>query len=76
VTLILSRSDVLGLLTREGVRAELADVVAGRRPDRTRPDEIMIFDSSGTGLQDVAAAVAVYEKAGAAGRGTMVKLDV
>jgi len=64
-----------GVLTRERVHAELADVVTGRRPGRTRPDEITIFDSSGTALQDVAAAVAVYEKAGASGRGTVVKLD-
>ena len=64
-----------GLMTREQVHAELADVVVGRRPGRTRPDEITIFDSSGTALQDVAAAIAVYEKARAAGRGTEVQLD-
>jgi alanine dehydrogenase len=64
-----------GVLTRDRVHAELSDVVAGRRPGRTPEDEITIFDSSGTALQDVAAAVAVYEKASAAGRGTAVKLD-
>ena len=64
-----------GLMTREQVHAELADVVVGRRPGRTRREEITIFDSSGTALQDVAAAVAVYEKARATGRGTEVKLD-
>jgi ornithine cyclodeaminase/alanine dehydrogenase-like protein (mu-crystallin family) len=64
-----------GLMTREQVHAELADVVVGRRPGRTRDDEITVFDSSGTALQDVAAAVAVYEKARATGRGTAVKLD-
>ena len=64
-----------GLLTRDRVHAELADVVVGRRPGRTRRDEITIFDSSGTALQDVAAAVIVYEKASASGRGTVVKLD-
>jgi ornithine cyclodeaminase/alanine dehydrogenase-like protein (mu-crystallin family) len=63
-----------GLMAREQVHAELADVVAGRRPGRTRPDEITIFDSSGTALQDVAAAIAVYEKARALGRGTEVSL--
>jgi ornithine cyclodeaminase/alanine dehydrogenase-like protein (mu-crystallin family) len=63
------------LLTREQVHAELAEVVTGRRPGRTREDEITIFDSSGTALQDVAAAVAVYEKARAAGRGTAVNLE-
>jgi alanine dehydrogenase len=64
-----------GLMTRERVHAELGEVVAGRRPGRTRRDEITIFDSSGTALQDVAAAIAVYEKARATGRGTEVKLD-
>ena len=64
-----------GLMTREDVHAELADVVAGRRTGRTRADEITVFDSSGTALQDVAAAVAVYEKARAAGRGMDITLD-
>jgi alanine dehydrogenase len=63
------------LMTREQVHAELGDVVAGRRPGRTRDSEITVFDSSGTALQDVAAAVVVYEKALASGRGTEVKLD-
>jgi ornithine cyclodeaminase/alanine dehydrogenase-like protein (mu-crystallin family) len=64
-----------GLMTRERVHAELGEIVAGRRPGRTRRDEITIFDSSGTALQDVAAAIVVYEKARATGRGTEVKLD-
>jgi len=58
-----------GLLKREDVHAELADVVSGRRPGRTRAGEITIFDSSGTALQDVAAAITVYERAREAGRG-------
>jgi alanine dehydrogenase len=64
-----------GLMRREQVHAELADVVAGRRTGRTRADEIAIFDSSGTALQDVAAAVAVYEKARSVGHGMEVKLN-
>ena len=64
-----------GLMTRESVHAELSDVVAGRRPGRTHDDEIMVFDSSGTALQDVAAAIVVYENALVSGRGTEVKLD-
>jgi alanine dehydrogenase len=64
-----------GFMMREQVHAELGDVVAGRRPGRTREDEIAVFDSSGTALQDVAAAVVVYEKACLAGRGLEVKLD-
>jgi alanine dehydrogenase len=64
-----------GLMTRAGVHAELSDVVTGRRPGRTRYDEITVFDSSGTALQDVAAAVVVYDKALASGCGTEVTLD-
>jgi alanine dehydrogenase len=64
-----------GLMTRDQVHAELGDVVTGRRPGRTHDREITIFDSSGTALQDVAAAVVVYEKASAMGRGIEVKLD-
>jgi alanine dehydrogenase len=64
-----------GLMAREQVHAELGEVVIGRRPGRTRSDEITIFDSSGTALQDVAAAIAVYERARATGRGTEVMLD-
>jgi len=64
-----------GLMTRDQVHAELGDLVVGRRPGRTHPDEIAIFDSTGTALQDVAAAIAVYEKARATGRGTEVSLE-
>jgi alanine dehydrogenase len=64
-----------GLMTRSDVHAELSDVVAGRRPGRTRDEEITIFDSSGTALQDVAAAIAVYDKALARGLGMEVILD-
>src|SRR5215472_3731806 len=63
-----------GLLTREQVHGELGDVIVGRRPGRTRADEITMFDSTGTALE-VAAAIVVYEQARAAGRGTEVKLD-
>jgi ornithine cyclodeaminase/alanine dehydrogenase-like protein (mu-crystallin family) len=64
-----------GAMTREQVHAELGHVVAGRRPGRTRDDEVTIFDSSGTALQDVAAAIRAYERARALGRGTEVTLD-
>jgi len=37
--------------------------VAGRKPGRTSPEEIIIFDSTGMALQDVIAAATVYERA-------------
>jgi ornithine cyclodeaminase/alanine dehydrogenase-like protein (mu-crystallin family) len=52
-----------GVMTREEVRAELSEVVAGRNPGRRGPNDIVVFDSTGTGLQDVAAAIAAYRRA-------------
>jgi alanine dehydrogenase len=52
-----------GLISRKDVHAELGEVIAGRRPGRTSEDEIIIFDSTGTALQDAVAAAVVYEKA-------------
>ena len=63
-----------GVLTRESVHAELADVVTGRKPGRRSAQEITLFDSTGTALEDVAAAAVVYEKAVAAGVGLTVAL--
>jgi alanine dehydrogenase len=63
-----------GLMRREDVRAELADVVSGRKPGRLSPDEIVVFDSTGTALQDVAAAALTYERALASGIGLTVRM--
>ena len=59
-----------GKMRRDDVSAELSEVVAGRKPGRERDDEVIIFDSTGMALQDVAAASIVYDRAVAAGRGT------
>jgi alanine dehydrogenase len=63
-----------GSMSRADVHAELADLVVGRRPGRRSDEEITIFDSTGTALQDVAAAVVAYEKAVASGMGLGVAL--
>jgi len=63
-----------GLMTRDDVAAELADVVSGRKPGRRREDEVVVFDSTGTALQDVAAAWLAYERALAGGVGVSVDL--
>lgn len=57
-----------GVMTRDDVRAELGAVVAGKKKGRLHDEEIVIFDSTGTALQDVAAAAAVYERAVGEGR--------
>jgi ornithine cyclodeaminase/alanine dehydrogenase-like protein (mu-crystallin family) len=50
-----------GCMTEADVHAELGELVVGAKTGRTSPDEVIIFDSTGTGLQDVASAAAIYE---------------
>lgn len=59
---------------RVNVRGELAEVVAGQKPGRLSRDEVIVFDSTGTALQDVAAAALAYRRALALGVG--VSLDL
>lgn len=64
-----------GVMQRSEVYAELSQVVlragqAGLRPD---DNEIVIFDSTGTAIQDVAAAGMIYERAKALGIGTAMR---
>lgn len=63
-----------GAMTADGVRAELGDLVVGAKRGRLRDDEIVIFDSTGTAIQDVASAAVVYARACERGVGTMVEL--
>lgn len=63
-----------GTMRREDVRAELADVVCGRKRGRNSDSEVVIFDSTGTALQDVAAAQLVYQRALETGRGVAIDL--
>lgn len=63
-----------GLMSRESMRGELGAVITGTAPKRNYTDEVIIFDSTGTALQDAAAAAQVYERAQAVGRGTSFPL--
>jgi ornithine cyclodeaminase/alanine dehydrogenase-like protein (mu-crystallin family) len=63
------------VMTEQDVHGELSAIVAGRVAGRTNPDDVFIFDSTGTALQDVAAAVLVYERAAAVRAGVAVRLD-
>ena len=54
-----------GRATRASVHAELADLVAGRKPGRVDDVEITIFDSTGLAIQDVASAAVAYLRLGA-----------
>jgi alanine dehydrogenase len=63
-----------GVMGKCDVYAELGAIVAGRTPGRTSTEGIIIFDSTGTALQDVAAASVVYEKALGFGKGAWLNL--
>jgi ornithine cyclodeaminase/alanine dehydrogenase-like protein (mu-crystallin family) len=52
-----------GVMRREDVYAELAEIVSGAKPGRTTAHERFIFDSTGTALEDLAAAEVVYRRA-------------
>jgi ornithine cyclodeaminase/alanine dehydrogenase-like protein (mu-crystallin family) len=63
-----------GVMTRADVRAELGQVVAGLAEGRRNDAEIVIFDSTGTALQDVAAAALVYARAARRNLGVVLDL--
>jgi alanine dehydrogenase len=61
-----------GVVTEDHIHAELGDVVAGTAPGRESDDEITVFDSGGTGIETVASAYLLYEKAREEGVGTTI----
>ena len=64
-----------GVMTEQDIHGELSAIVAGRVPGRTSRDQVFVLDSTGTALQDVAAAVLVYRRAADTGAGLRVLLD-
>jgi ornithine cyclodeaminase/alanine dehydrogenase-like protein (mu-crystallin family) len=63
-----------GVTTREAVRATLGEVVMDASRGRRNDDEVVVFDSTGVAIEDVAAAAVVYERALAAGAGLAFQL--
>jgi ornithine cyclodeaminase/alanine dehydrogenase len=63
-----------GTVTAGHVHATLGEILAGAKPGRRDPAAITLFDSTGMGLQDVAAAAAIYRRALANGAGTRLSL--
>ncbi len=59
-----------GIMTRDRVHAELGEILTAKKEGRKSREEVILFDSTGTALQDVAAAAIVYEKAIRLGIGT------
>ena len=62
-----------GLLARGDVRATIGEVIAGQKRGRV-DDEIIVFDSTGVAIEDVAAAALTYERAASEGAGLEVRL--
>ncbi len=52
-----------GTIGHADVHAELGELVMGLKSGRTDEHQITLFDSTGTALQDVAAAALIYERA-------------
>jgi ornithine cyclodeaminase len=51
----------------EAIRADLAELLRGEKPGRTSPEAITLFKSVGASLEDLAAAVEVWEQREARG---------
>lgn len=63
-----------GVLRQEDVHAEIGSILVGRAAGRRDQSETFIFDTTGTALQDAAAASLAAERALAAGAGTRIRL--
>jgi ornithine cyclodeaminase/alanine dehydrogenase-like protein (mu-crystallin family) len=50
-------------MMREDVHAELHEIISGAKPGRVSEQEIIIFDSTGTAIEDVASAAVAYTRA-------------
>lgn len=51
-----------GIISKENIHGELGELIAGKIEGRTSEDEITIYDSTGTAIQDIACAAYIYEK--------------
>jgi ornithine cyclodeaminase/alanine dehydrogenase-like protein (mu-crystallin family) len=64
-----------GALSRDAIHAELAAIVGGARPGRRDAEEIFVFDSTGTAIQDLAAAAMIYQRARERNAGLWVDMN-
>ncbi len=56
-----------GLFTVNDVYANLGEIITGKKPGRTDPETVTVFDSTGVAIEDAAVAGLVYKKARQAG---------
>jgi ornithine cyclodeaminase/alanine dehydrogenase-like protein (mu-crystallin family) len=61
-----------GAMTRDDIHGQLAGILCGHAPGRTNDDDVFIFDSTGTALQDVATASIALTRAIERGLGVEV----
>jgi len=61
-----------GVVDEDHVHAELGEVVAGEVAGRQSSEDVTVFDSGGTGIETVAAAHMLYERAVEQGLGTEI----
>lgn len=63
-----------GAIPKDHIRAELGEVLIGKAPGRSGPDEITLFKSLGLAVEDLWSASHLYERARETGAGTWVEL--
>jgi len=63
-----------GAIDKSHLKAELGEIITGRKPGRASDREITLFKSNGLAIQDAATAKLVYDRAVAAGIGTNVNI--
>ena len=64
-----------GAVSKDRLHADFAELSGGRKQGRLSVDELVVFDSSGSGVQDVAAAWAAYQEAVRTGVGLRFDLS-
>lgn len=65
-----------GVVDRTGVHAEIGEVIARLKPGREDEAETVIYDATGTALQDTVGAIVAYEGALSRGLGRIIDLFV
>jgi len=63
-----------GQISKDDIYGDLGEIVTGKKPGRTSPREITVFDSTGLAIQDIATGWIVYKKAKKRGIGREVEM--
>ena len=64
-----------GVIKESDIHATLGEILAGRKPGRTRKDEITLFDATGLAFQDLVCGHLAVKLAAERGLGTRVRLS-